>query len=271
MSAEAGRDRLYIGEFIVEEDRGLEVVISNGWSWVMLEWNDRRSALEILTVNNNYVPDRNGGAAAIDPALDREWELKPGQNVVKGHFLPIPEDTLLVTNGEKLAIASFIRDEGFQSELMVTGNAGSWILSTGDSFEARNLDEDPADEAVVRNGNRIGVLHFSPGLTSTQVSQLDLERLELEPVPRFRRGDANDDGEVDISDVVMTLGYLFLGFRDLRCEDAADVDDSGVINVSDAQYLLMYLFNKGDPPHPPTLPSGGFDTTPDSLRCDPEK
>ena len=47
--------------------------------------------------------------------------------------------------------------------------------------------------------------------------------------PVFRRGDANGDGTVDISDPLSILGCNFLGFLGNcpTCEDAADSDDTG--------------------------------------------
>ena len=38
----------------------------------------------------------------------------------------------------------------------------------------------------------------------------------------FRRGDANSDGKVDISNAVAVLGLLFLGRVTQSCPDAAD-------------------------------------------------
>src|SRR5882672_706162 len=58
----------------------------------------------------------------------------------------------------------------------------------------------------------------------------------------FRRGDANLDGIVSISDTIAVLSYLFLD-RFIDCEDAADVNDDGNLDISDAIYLLMLLFD----------------------------
>jgi len=81
----------------------------------------------------------------------------------------------------------------------------------------------------------------------------------------FRRGEANGDGAIDISDAVATLGWLFLGSSEPWCLDAADSDDSGSIDLSDAVYTLQYLFLAGDPPvHPGPFLCGG-DETPDEL------
>jgi hypothetical protein len=80
----------------------------------------------------------------------------------------------------------------------------------------------------------------------------------------FLRGDPNFDGEVDISDPVAVLQYLFLvevaggAFHD--CKDAMEANDDGRVDISDAVYLLRFLF-VGDPAPPAPFPSCGQDMT----------
>jgi hypothetical protein len=82
----------------------------------------------------------------------------------------------------------------------------------------------------------------------------------------FVRGDATVNGEVNISDAISLLRFLFSGEGDHPCPDALDADDSGVVNVTDAVFLLTYLFGSGAPPAPP-FPAAGVDPTADSLAC----
>ena len=87
--------------------------------------------------------------------------------------------------------------------------------------------------------------------------------------PRFRRGDANDDGATDMSDAIATLSYLFLGINKVPCEQAGDANDDGVLDISDVLHVLSFLFIGGKPIQPPagicgvdptahTLPCGAF-------------
>ena len=86
----------------------------------------------------------------------------------------------------------------------------------------------------------------------------------------FRRGDANDDGSIDLSDVVFHLGALFIpGSKDVFCADAADVNDDGQLDVSDPIYLLGSLFIPGSPAVPLPSIGCGFDPTDDPLACNP--
>jgi hypothetical protein len=73
----------------------------------------------------------------------------------------------------------------------------------------------------------------------------------------FIRGDADHNGQIDLTDVVDTLDVLFLGGKEVGCLEAMDVDRSFVIDISDAIYLLAYLFNDGLPPASPFPGCGG--------------
>ena len=62
---------------------------------------------------------------------------------------------------------------------------------------------------------------------------------------RFRRGDVNADGRIDISDPMSMLNVLFLGDDTSRCDKAADANDDGSVDVADAVYMLAHLFDGG--------------------------
>lgn len=59
---------------------------------------------------------------------------------------------------------------------------------------------------------------------------------------QFVRGDANDDGRVDIADAVHIIDYLFRHGVLRGRYDSADVNDDGVCDLSDVITCLMYLF-----------------------------
>jgi hypothetical protein len=81
---------------------------------------------------------------------------------------------------------------------------------------------------------------------------------------RFRRGDGNGDGAVDLSDAVFGLLHLFAGGRAPACFKAADANDDGTIEVTDPIVILDYLFGEGALPGPLGC---GSDPTPDALAC----
>ncbi len=82
----------------------------------------------------------------------------------------------------------------------------------------------------------------------------------------FIRGDANGDGEVDFTDVMTSLDYLFRRGPTPACMDAADANDDGGLNLTDPVVTILFLFAGGAPLPPPTG-SPGADPTPDDLGC----
>lgn len=81
----------------------------------------------------------------------------------------------------------------------------------------------------------------------------------------FVRGDANDDANLDVSDAVAELLYLF-GGAPAVCLDALDANDDGTVDLADPVYSLSYLFAGGAAPAEP-FPACGTDGTPDGLDC----
>jgi len=82
----------------------------------------------------------------------------------------------------------------------------------------------------------------------------------------FVRGDANADARLDLSDVIFTLGALFMGGEQGSCADAADSNDDGELDISDALYTLGRLFLGGPEPPSPGLYCG-VDPSADPLDC----
>jgi 2',3'-cyclic-nucleotide 2'-phosphodiesterase (5'-nucleotidase family) len=101
-----------------------------------------------------------------------------------------------------------------------------------------------------------------------RIQNLSVRGDSVIPGPRFRRGDSNGSGgDLDLSDGIDTLRYLFLGDTDLSCPSAADVNDSGEVDVADPLYVFGYLFLGGMPPARP-FPACGPDLSSDSLPCE---
>ncbi len=81
----------------------------------------------------------------------------------------------------------------------------------------------------------------------------------------FVRGDVDLSGTVSIDDAIRSAYYL-QGLLALPCEDAVDANDDGSLNLADVLYVLRYLFSGGAPP-PDPFPSAGVDPSPDGLSC----
>lgn len=77
----------------------------------------------------------------------------------------------------------------------------------------------------------------------------------------FRRGDANGDAQVDISDALHSIGCLFLGSPCTSCPDAGDSNDDGRYDISDPIHTLTWLFSGGPAPPAPGPFICGMDPT----------
>lgn len=72
-----------------------------------------------------------------------------------------------------------------------------------------------------------------------------------------RRGDANNDGEVDLSDAAYLNSYLFDGGLPPSCMNQADANDDGVVDALDSVHILDWQYRGGPAPPPP----GPFSTS----------
>ncbi len=82
----------------------------------------------------------------------------------------------------------------------------------------------------------------------------------------FLRGDAEINGQLNISDPIAILRHLFAPNIVLDCPDAGDSNDDGDLDLSDVIYLLEFLFVTGSAPAAP-YPDPGEDPTADALSC----
>jgi len=80
----------------------------------------------------------------------------------------------------------------------------------------------------------------------------------VDPRAPILRGDANDDGDVDIADGVWIINELFRGGPSTSCLDVADANDDGLKDLSDATYIFAYRFQGGSAPAAP-FPDCGKD------------
>jgi hypothetical protein len=73
---------------------------------------------------------------------------------------------------------------------------------------------------------------------------------------RFRRGDCNGDGTVDISDASCGLNWLFAGTTEPGCLAALNTNGDETVDIADTVTLLNLLFGGGTIMAAP-FPDGG--------------
>ena len=84
------------------------------------------------------------------------------------------------------------------------------------------------------------------------------------PGTHFLRGDCTSEGEINISDAVCILNWLFAGQVTPGCVAATNTNGEGATNITDATYLLNHLFSGGPAPVAP-FPDCGPGTLPADL------
>jgi len=109
-----------------------------------------------------------------------------------------------------------------------------------------------------------GIDNVNDGADGSQ-QVIVIRRASAPPGGGFRRGDSNASGDLNITDGVFVLNYLFLGGPEPPCQDAADSDDNGTLNITDGVRILNYLFLGGPAPPAPGPDTCGDDPTADEL------
>jgi hypothetical protein len=161
---------------------------------------------------------------------------------------------------------SILRIDGseFRDDLRVYFNGGSRVLGEDIEFDE---GADPTTILVTLPEST------PPGVVTVEVENIDsqssnlVELTVLPPAPKFIRMDSNMDTVIDISDPLVVVRHLFAGLA-VDCQDSLDADDDGELAVTDAIYGLDYIFRNGDMP-PAPFPILGHDATDgDALGCE---
>ncbi len=154
----------------------------------------------------------------------------------------------------------------------ITGTGFTTVETTSLFFFA--ADEDPlplTDVQVISENEMTAVTPASPRLGVYSVG-VENERGTDEMADVFEygfiRGEVNADGEIDLSDGVFILSYLFLQGAEIPiCLDAADTTDDAQIDVSDGIRIFGFLFTGTEPPVDPLESPGQDPTDDDDFGC----
>jgi len=144
----------------------------------------------------------------------------------------------------------------------VDAPAGTTSLSVADGIYVM-VSPLPEGEHTIR---------FSAAFTPCSEFALDITyRIRVQPTggegPCFRRGDANDDGDVNPGDPIGIPGYLFARTGSGYCLDSMDSNDDGRVDIADPIHLLNFLFLGGPMPPAPGPDACGPDPTDDTIGC----
>ena len=138
-----------------------------------------------------------------------------------------------------VAIADTGCNDPLVGHLEVFDSTGRWLFKVGTPGSADGQFSFPNGVAVDR-ADRVVV-------ADTYNDRLQVFAFEK----RFLRGECNDDGEVDLSDAVCTLNWLFSDVVTPRCIAALNSNGDADVDVSDPVTLLNFLFDGGPSPASP--------------------
>jgi hypothetical protein len=122
-------------------------------------------------------------------------------------------------------------------------------------------DQSPLIDKVSGNPPRFGVKmpFVGAGLTEEEILTLRkwIQGGALDAHLPLR-GDSNNDDNLNITDAVVILNFLFLGTSQPACEVLADSNADTTVNLTDAVFILNFLFLGG--PSPVRLTDAEFDS-----------
>ncbi len=133
--------------------------------------------------------------------------------------------------------------------------AGNWIFKNSPMTELFRLDSER--QLSIYEQSNDSWIPWDQASTTCQSN-----------VQSFVRGDCNVDGEVNISDPIVTLEYMFRGTYSPTCLDSCDFDDNGKLEITDPISSLNYQFQGTAPPPNPGPLACGLDPTGDDLSCE---
>jgi len=235
-----------------------------------------------------------------NPPFEWSWVLSPVvDGVPRMGFGQQPEQHLQpffdIPAGRHYVVLSVDRTTasavGYVDGVAVTRREGippEWSFTTPDGYEhARFLmfagEDDPSTGSF--RGSPAGT-----GLDAVRVQRVALTQAEVTanwnsicagdgaqsercappppPKKQLHRGDADNNGLLQLTDAVRILGFLFLGQQPPTCMDAGDADDNGLLQLTDAVRILGFLFLGQAPPAPPGPPDSPCG--PDPVEEDPD-
>lgn len=192
-----------------------------------------------------FTGDFDSGAQDTDRdgVLDSIW--------VNGSLEATEGGIFLVRGKLTDSVGNPVADTGVVFSLEGPATTGFRLFFDGaDIHEARRDGPFVLAEVEILDGSAgfVRADYLTDAHTTSMMSWVEFGIAESE---EYLRGDANTDGDIDISDGITMLAHLFLGSVDLECRDAANANNDGVVDISDASYLFMYLFLGGEPLPPP--------------------
>ncbi|MEE2882874.1 MAG: Ig-like domain-containing protein [Planctomycetota bacterium] len=200
-----------------------------------------------------------GGTFAVGPGLVRF-------NILPVNDVPIANNdaNLTVAGGEVLSIAPLANDSDPDGDLLTLVGLLSGPFHGSSVINSDGTLTYSADDNFEGNDTMIYVVQDGHGGSATATIVVTVTASAASTMAIIR-GDANTDGQLDVSDPVETILYLFDG-DPVFCLLALDSNDDEMVDLGDIIFSLNNLFSTGADPAAP-YPFCGTDPTAGSLPC----
>ncbi len=242
-------------DFIEFENFGAGPVEPDGNHWSGTKWDllDGAAPWTEITCTGGHPAGNGQTDTAVHWAI-RRWESSvTGTIVISGvlNNVSASGDGVVgrIYHNDSEIWAQVSNGEAFVYEVEATVEEGDTIDFIIDSDGSNALEAGGID--AIADG--------SDGTTFTSVIGV---LGDGPPTVQIRRGDANNDGSVNIADAIYELNNLFGDGADPTCLETADVNGDNAFNIADAIFLLNNLFGDGPPPIE-GVGEGGFGCGPD--------
>ena len=222
--------------------------------------SNRNQDLDLLAPGENISSVQAGGSSTVMTGTSFACPHAVGAAALLLELDPSlePAELLEVLRGTGIAI----EDSGGMSFPRI--DIGAAVLSVGaDCDDDGVLDVSQLDSGTAEDCNGNGVLDSCDLVSGTSRDDDGDGRPDgCDGRLAFRRGDADADGLVVVTDAILIVNHLFLGAAELPCREAADVNSDSSILVTDAIRLVNFLFLAGPPPALPGPELCGVDNDP---------
>jgi hypothetical protein len=141
-----------------------------------------------------------------------------------------------IESGWDYAFCEINKGDGWRELGLLTGQSGGWVQKTYD------LSEYAGNTVQIR-------FSFLSDNDSYQFEGWYIDDVEVIPRKQgFMCGDCNGDGEVELSDVVYLIRYLYRDGPAPIPYQSGNINGDSIINLGDLVYLINYLYKSGPPP-----------------------
>jgi hypothetical protein len=149
-----------------------------------------------------------------------------------GNVLAFPTDATVITADYETGGSMAGNDTGATVSLTWDGGLGSPAVAN----------------VVVVGGGSIDALLSDGSITFAPVVTID-----------WTRGDANNDGTVNLADGIWIISELFVNGAASTCSISRDANSDGMFDLADPTYIIMYRFAGGPAPAAPFTDCGQVD------------